>query len=136
MINYFFDSSALLKRYHSEQGSAWVLASTASTARNTIFIAQIAPVEVISGIERQRRDGRLVASTVSSVRSALDHDVQYEYNVVVLGNLVVRRAQDILGRYPLRAYDAVQLASALEANLRLVADGLARSSSSPPTRAC
>ena len=37
---------------------------------------------------------------------------------------VVRRAEDLLAVHPLRTYDAVQLASALESNTRLVTAGL------------
>jgi predicted nucleic acid-binding protein len=121
--DYFFDSSALLKRYVTEQGTAWILTLTARRARNTIFIAQITPVEVISGIERQHRMGQLLAADAQSVRRLLDRHVSRDYRIVALTDEIVTRAKDLISVHPLRAYDAVQLASALESNARLLAAG-------------
>jgi predicted nucleic acid-binding protein len=119
--DYFFDSSALLKRYMNEQGSARVLALTARRARNTIFIAQITPVEVISGVARQHRTGQLPAAGVQRARRLFDRHIWHEYKIVALTDAIVAHAKDLVGVYPLRAYDAVQLASASEANARLLA---------------
>jgi predicted nucleic acid-binding protein len=121
--DYFFDSSALLKRYMIEQGSAWVRALTTRRAGNTIFIAQITPVEVVSGAERQHRVGQLPAAAVQHVRRLFDRHTRREYKIVTLTDAIVAHAKDLVGVYLLRAYDAVQLASALEANARLVGAG-------------
>ena len=47
MSLYFFDSSALAKRYMPETGSHWVLSLAAPTQRNRIFVAD----EVIRVLE-------------------------------------------------------------------------------------
>ena len=54
---YYFDSSALVKRYISERGTAWVLGITDPGAGNIIFVARIAAVEVVSAITRAVRVG-------------------------------------------------------------------------------
>ena len=42
----FLDSSALVKRYITETGSAWIRIITARSAHNRIIVARIAWVEV------------------------------------------------------------------------------------------
>jgi predicted nucleic acid-binding protein len=50
----------------------------------------------------------------------MDRHAKREYAVIALTSAVVQRAEDMLTSHPLRAYDSVQLASALEANNRLI----------------
>jgi predicted nucleic acid-binding protein len=121
--DYFLDSSALLKRYITEPGTAWVLALTTPGNGVNILIAQITPVEVVSGIERQCRAGLFAMADAQGMRLLLDRHARREYRITKLGAVIIVRAKDLLNAYPLRAYDAVQLASALEANARLVGAG-------------
>ena len=58
MAVYFFDSSALVKRYAQETGTAW---AQMIAARNYVFLARITQVEVIAAIERRKRIGTLAA---------------------------------------------------------------------------
>jgi hypothetical protein len=52
---YFLDSSALVKRYVPEPGTAWVRTITTPSADNTVLVAQMIPAEVISGVWRRVR---------------------------------------------------------------------------------
>lgn len=45
---YFFDSSALIKRYIAETGTPWIMALTAPAAGHGVLIARITWVEIIS----------------------------------------------------------------------------------------
>ncbi|MEH2159716.1 MAG: type II toxin-antitoxin system VapC family toxin [Nostoc sp.] len=56
---YFIDSSALVKRYISETGSAWVLGLFDPTLKNEVFIAAITSVELIAAITRRSRGGSI-----------------------------------------------------------------------------
>jgi len=47
---YFFDSSAVFKRYASEIGTIWVLGILDPAAGNIIYMASITGVEVVSGL--------------------------------------------------------------------------------------
>ena len=123
MSDYFFDSSALLKRYFTEQGTGWVTALTTPGSGATITIAQITPVEITSGIERRYRAGQISLRRARAIRLLLDRHVIAEYTIIPLTNAIVTDAQNVVGTHALRAYDAVQLASALEANARLVGAG-------------
>ncbi|MEH2022679.1 type II toxin-antitoxin system VapC family toxin [Nostoc sp.] len=59
MAIYFIDSSALVKRYISETGSAWVLELFNPTLNNEVFIAAITSVEIIAAITRRSRGGNI-----------------------------------------------------------------------------
>jgi hypothetical protein len=45
---YFLDSSALLNRYLSEIGTAWVQSLTAKASGNILLISRITSVEILS----------------------------------------------------------------------------------------
>ena len=61
MAHYFFDSSALVKRYVHEDGTAWVRRLTRRSAGRRIYLARITNVEVASAVAR-RRKGRTLTS--------------------------------------------------------------------------
>jgi predicted nucleic acid-binding protein len=81
-------------------------------------------VEMYSALARRKREGAVppaycdVAAHAFTVHSTTD----YEFIELDLG--IVERSRQLLDRYPLRAYDAVQLASALVANQALGSAGL------------
>lgn len=124
MTQYFLDSSALIKRYIVEIGTNWVRSITTRNIGHIIVIAQITQAEVVSGTMRRKRDGSITTRTARATRLLMDRHASREYRVVGLTGQIVQRAEDLLELHPLRAYDAIQLASALESNMRLVAAGL------------
>ncbi|WP_316433832.1 type II toxin-antitoxin system VapC family toxin [Leptolyngbya sp. NK1-12] len=54
---YFLDSSALLKRYVPEVGTAWIQSITDAQNQNLLIVAHIAWVEISSAIARRQREG-------------------------------------------------------------------------------
>ncbi len=120
MTAYFLDSSALVKRYVPEQGTAWVRTITAPGAGHSIIIAQVTQVEIVSGTWRRVRESTIAPRTARAIRLLVDRHVQRDYLVIGLTARIVQHAEDLLERHALRAYDALQLASALESNARLV----------------
>jgi uncharacterized protein len=124
MTHYFFDSSALVKRYTKEVGTAWVQSITVTSSGNTIIIADITSIEIMSAIARLSRDGKIKLRIAKSIRLLVDQHLNTEYISVQMSDKIVIHSKDLIYKYPLRAYDAVQLASALEANARLNTSGL------------
>lgn len=124
MTAYFFDTSALLKRYVIESGTAWVLGAADPQNGHLIFIAQITSVEITSGIARLQREGAISVTIAQSAEALLERHIRRQYKTISFTNQVAQRAKNLLKTYPLRAYDAIQLASALEANGKLTAGGL------------
>lgn len=125
MTTYYLDASALSKRYVQETGTAWIRRLTAPTAGHILLTARITMVEIYSALARRRREGSVSAADCKVAAQAFAAHSATEYEFVELDLNIVASARDLLERYPLRAYDAVQLASALVANRTLVAAQLA-----------
>lgn len=53
-------------------------------------------------------------SEMRKLRLLVDYHMRLEYAIIALNATIAHRAADLLIRHPLRAYDAIQLASALD----------------------
>jgi uncharacterized protein len=93
--HYFLDSSALIKSYISEQGTAWIHAITVPSASNTI-VAPVTQIEVISGIARRKREGTISARNAQAVRLLLDRYAKREYDMLQLTDSLIQGAEDLL----------------------------------------
>ena len=114
MVNaYFLDTSALVKRYIAEIGSNWVKVITNPAVSNDLAISQITWVEVLSALSRRQREGSLSADDFNSVFQYFSNDFDTQYRVIEVDQALIQSAGQLVIQYPLRAYDAVQLASAL-----------------------
>jgi uncharacterized protein len=121
----FFDSSALVKRYLTEIGSAWVISLTDLTAGNSIILAEITRVEVAAALaSRHRAPGGITLVERDRLFKLLVLHNTTEYQVVPLGTAIVDQAMNLTQRHRLRGYDAVQLGSALVVNAQYIAAGL------------
>ena len=92
---------------------------------NIIVIAEITQVEIVSAAFRRHREGSISLQTANAIRQLLDRHVATDYKIVGLSALLVHRAEDLLGNHTLRASDAIQLASAIEANEQLLREQIA-----------
>jgi predicted nucleic acid-binding protein len=117
---YFLDSSALVKRYVTETGSDWVRALTDPVARNPLIIARITWVEVLSALARRQREGSITSGDAARAIQAFSYDLDVQYQVAELDAALARVAGELVIQYPLRAYDAIQLASALRVQSDLI----------------
>ena len=113
MAVYFFDSSALVKRYAHETGSDWILALTEPSAGHSLYIARITAVEVISALTRRQRGGSISATDSATTMAAFRHDLSHQYRVIEITPAVITQAMRLAETRGLRGYDAVQLAAAL-----------------------
>lgn len=114
MVNiYFLDTSALVKRYVTEIGSVWVQNLTDPLLGNALLIVRITWVEVLSALARRQREGSLTSTEVTDTIRLFRGELNSRYRVMEVDSIVLERAGELILQYPLRAYDAVQLASAL-----------------------
>ena len=125
MSLYFLDSSALVKRYVEEPGSAWIRALAAPGAGNYLIIARVAWVEVLSAFTRRQRDGSMGADDVRRALDAFRYDLDMQYQMAEMDRSLVELAGDLVMRRPLRAYDAIQLAAVLLVQANLARTGSA-----------
>ncbi len=108
----FADSSALVKRYLDEPGADHIRGLAA------IVASSVAAVEVCSAVWRRHRMGEIDASDAAVIAAAARSDLTGgDPQVIVIPPTtgIVVRASQLTGTAALRAYDALQLATALEA---------------------
>lgn len=122
MAVFFFDSSAIVKRYVAETGSAYVDSLADLKSRNSIYLAGITRVEVASAFARRIR----AAGDARTALTLFQHDLTNTYFIIDITFHLLSEAMRLATQYALRGYDAVQLAAALTAN------GMALSSGLPP----
>jgi predicted nucleic acid-binding protein len=105
----YFDASALVKRYVREPGSLKVRRLLSAGVPAT---SRLSAVEIASALTRRAREGAFTNAERDRAIASLERDLS-SLLVVELTAEVVQRAQALLRRWPLRAGDAVQLASGL-----------------------
>jgi predicted nucleic acid-binding protein len=113
---YFVDSSALVKRYVQETGTAWVRGITRRNQFTVIYIAHITAVEVTCAVARRRKGRTLTPARASRILHRFRQHLAGRYTVIEVTPTVLDDAMRLGNRRSLRAYDSVQLAVGLEVN--------------------
>jgi predicted nucleic acid-binding protein len=109
----YIDTSALVKRYVAEVGSAWIRRMVARPVQDVIYTAVLTEVEVCSALQRLIREGRLDTAQAQRLTQRVLQHFTRRYQLIRITRPVVAEAGRLVEGYPLRAYDAVQLACAL-----------------------
>ena len=125
MSFFFLDTSALIKHYVAEAGSRWLETTIFEPSENVLLISRITVVEMRSALARRKREASIQPQDHADALTALSEDCLILYRFVEFEVPVVDLAGELLDRYVLRAYDAVQLASALATNRLLIDANLA-----------
>ena len=114
----YFDSSALVKRYLAEMGSAWIQARCNSPSR-TIATVDLSRVEVAAAFASKLRGKFITQAEYQEARARLVADAQKRYQLIPVISQCVDEAIELTARHRLRGYDAVHLACALHLNRAL-----------------
>ncbi|MBI3649496.1 MAG: type II toxin-antitoxin system VapC family toxin [Acidobacteria bacterium] len=121
MAAYFVDSSGLAKRYAEETGSDWVDSILDSPSGNFIYVVSLTEVEVSSAIARRLREASIEQADAAEAFDMIFEDFADYFRVAHVTGELIERAIALVKNYTLRAYDAIQLAAALEVNERFLA---------------
>lgn len=105
----YFDASALVKGYVDETDSQNM---RRLLTRGSGVTTRLSFVEVASALGRLSREGRLPEDQRSTALAALTADAAGVLVIELTGE-IVSRAQALAQKHPLRAGDAIQLASCL-----------------------
>jgi uncharacterized protein len=81
---YFLDSSAVVKRYAQEIGSAWVTALTDPQAGHRLYLARITAVEVVAAVARQQRGGAFSSADAAAALADFARDLAQQGIVKLL----------------------------------------------------
>ncbi len=107
----FFDSSSLAKRYIREKGSDEV--EEILKVASEVGLSMIAPAEVLSALNRLRRQRSIAQGQCDRVKRALFSDLE-DVSVVGMTNSVVAGAIGLLEEQSIKTLDAIHVASAVE----------------------
>lgn len=124
MPAYFFESSALVKRFAPERGSRFVLNLLRPSAKNRFYAARITEVEVCAALIRRQKGKTLSADQSAKALRRLRRDFPLRFTHVAISEDVIVEALHLAEIHGLRGYDAVQLSAASEANGERIARGL------------
>src|SRR5262245_57001540 len=124
MAALYLDSSALVKRYVQEIGSAWVSTSTNSGSGNLLYISPITGVEVVAAIARKARTGGISLVDATTALANFRADFPANFTLVEVTASLITEAMRLAEDHGLRAYDAMQLAGAVQMKNERAAAGL------------
>lgn len=124
MDAYFFDASALVKRFAKEVGTSFVIDILRPSAKNRLYAAQITEVEVCAALARRRKGKSLTAFQVSKAQKRFSRDFADRFNRISINTDIIQDAVQLADIYELRGYDAVQLSCALFASQQRQLRGL------------
>lgn len=123
MATYFFDTSALGKRYIAEIGSTWVKIIVDPAAQNTILISELLKIEMLSIFTRLRyhkQNSPITHTDFIQLRRAFLQHRQTEYDIIALDSGVLATTMRMIVKkypHPLRTLDAIHLASAMRSQI-------------------
>lgn len=104
----YFDTSALIKRYVEELGRREVLGLL---RKNNCVISAVLPLEVRSALRRRVAERRIDAKRVPAILKRLAADRAF-WTAIDVSHDVLATAEALTAAHPLRALDAIHVASA------------------------
>ena len=114
----YLDSSAFAKRFIEERGSDRVESLCARASE--LGLSVLCVPEIVSALNRRRRDRALTAARYDEVKRRLLEDIR-DADLIDLTPLVIGSAIKVIEAGPVRALDALHVASALEWGAELFA---------------
>ena len=113
MALYFLDTSALVKLYVQESGTDRLLLLVSNQPENRFAVSAISAVEARSAIRRRQRAGDIDRNIADLLLDLLQKHIETTFIRQVINDAVIDSALEMVDRYALRAYDAIQLAACL-----------------------
>lgn len=120
MSAFYLDSSAIVKRYIFERGSGWIAQLFDVDSPHTLYTSSITRVEVVAAIAKRRRMRTIPPGVFEGGIARLQIEVRNLFAVIALEDAIIESAILLAKMHPLRGYDAVQLASALFMQPKLI----------------
>jgi uncharacterized protein len=121
---FYADSSVLVKRHVSEIGSVWVQNLVLPALNNSIITAKLSVIEVFSAFNRRKREATISQIDYNDFAKDFSTISNNEYHLLDLTDSIIVESQGLLETHPLRAGDAIQLATAIYARNMLQNSGL------------
>ena len=113
MASVYLDTSALVKLYIEEEGTAQVTALTADRDDVRVVVLDITLIESRSAVRRRQREGDISGADADRILKQIEEDASSSFLLQPSTSAVMEEAARLIDRHPLRAYDALQLAGCL-----------------------
>ena len=113
MANVYLDTSALVKLYIEEDGTAQVVDLAEDLDEVQLVILDVTLLESRSAIRKREREGDILGEDAGRILQQIDADSSSIFLVQPLTSAVIEEAARLIDRHLLRAYDALQLAGCL-----------------------
>jgi uncharacterized protein len=110
---YYLETSALVKLYVYEAGTDRLLDLTASDAGHRFAILSVAQVEFRSAIRGRQRRGEIPDNSADELIESFRRHAEGKFLIQPFSDSLLDVASALIDSYPLRGYDAVQLAGYL-----------------------
>jgi predicted nucleic acid-binding protein len=110
---YYLETSALVKLYVYETGTERLLGLTASDAGHRFAILSLAQVEFRAAIRRRQRGGEIPDNAADELIESFRRHAEGKFLIQSFSDSLLDVASALIDSYPLRAYDAAQLAGYL-----------------------
>ena len=125
MHYFYFDASALAKRYSHESGSNLVNFLFDRAPLERLKCLTLGGLEVFWILVRKRNDGRITANSFSQAVVNLNSEVLADDSdfELLLPSSLLSEAMDLIDRHSINSTDALILCSALEVGQRLRSQG-------------
>ena len=121
MSFYYFDSSALVKRYLPEAGTKWIEQVFDLASGHILITSQLTLAEIAAVLgAKSRAPGGLSIRRRERLLGRLLEDTNDLFMLIPVHRQIIMQAVQLSQVYRLRGYDSVQLASALAARQILI----------------
>lgn len=113
MALYYLETSALVKLYVYEVGTERLLGLTASDAGHRFAILSLSQVEFRAAIRRRQRSREISGPQADELIESFQQHSEGKFLIQSFSDSLLDVALALLDGYPLRGYDAMQLAGYL-----------------------
>ncbi len=110
---YYLDSSAIVKIYIEETGSEWARSLRDRIEMGDILTCEISGAEVFAAFHRRFRAGDISRDDLQNACQLFRQDFVDFFARIPVTKRIVDAGMQFIQKYPLRGYDAIQLATAV-----------------------
>ncbi len=111
-MKYFFDTSAIVKIYHREDGTDTVL--DIYRGKSDILVSSLSTIETSATFFRKYRERELDSKALQALLDKFDDDMRTRYQPLGFSSLIIEEASSLLAKFAkdnyLRTLDALQFA--------------------------
>jgi uncharacterized protein len=112
-MQHFFDTSALVKLYHQEEGSKTV--ATLFRSKQPVIISELSKVEFLSTVSKKYRMREINGKTYTALKNRFLSDCLDHFIVIPMVSSIIEMAVDLIDQqgksHHLFSLDALQIAT-------------------------